>query len=41
MSEMYDTMTELQQQFLNGEITTQEEYDRKMLEAQEYYYQKL
>jgi hypothetical protein len=41
MNEMYDTMTELQQQFLAGEIATQEEYDRKMLEAQEYYYQKL
>jgi hypothetical protein len=38
---MYDTLTSIQEAWLNGEIATQEEYDRQMLAAQEYYYQKL
>lgn len=41
MSEMYDTMTELQNAYLSGEITSQEEYDRRMLETKDYYYQQL
>jgi hypothetical protein len=39
MQEMYDTLTSIQEAWLNGEIATQEEYDRQMLAAQEYYYQ--
>jgi hypothetical protein len=41
MQEMYDTLQEIQTAFLNGEIATQEEYDRRMLEAKEYYFDKL
>ena len=41
LQEMYDTLTSIQEAWLNGEIATQEEYDRQMLAAQEYYYQKL
>ena len=41
MQEMYDTMAELQQAYLDGEIATQEEYDAKMLAAKEYYFNKL
>lgn len=41
MQEMYDTLTSIQEAWLNGEIATQEEYDRQMLAAQEYYYQQL
>ena len=41
MSEMYDNMTLLQEQYLNGEIATEAEYERKMLETKNYYYAKL
>ena len=41
MQEMYDTMTELQTAWLNGEFETQAEYDQAMLDAQDYYYAKL
>ena len=41
LQEMYDTLTSIQEAWLNGEIATQEEYDRQMLAAQEYYYQQL
>ena len=41
MSEMYDTLKEIQEQYLNGEFATEEEYHRKMEEAKAYYYQKL
>ena len=41
MQEMYDTLQEIQTAFLNGEIATQEEYDRRMLQAKEYYFDKL
>ena len=41
LSEMYDTMSSLQEQYLSGEIINEEEYNRRMLEAKEYYFQKL
>ena len=41
MSAMYDELTELQTAYLNGEITTQEEYNRRQNEIQQYYYEKL
>lgn len=41
MREMYDTLTELQTQYLNGEFATEEEYHTAMEEAKAYYYQKL
>lgn len=41
LSEMYDTMSTLQEQYLNGEIASEEEYNQKMLEAEQYYFQKL
>lgn len=41
LQEMYDTLSELQTQYLEGEITSQEEYERKVAAAQEYYYQLL
>jgi hypothetical protein len=39
--EMYEALAEIQQQYLNGEITTQEEYDAKILAAKEFYFEKL
>jgi hypothetical protein len=41
MREMYDTMTSIQTAWLNKEIKTKEEYDKAMLDAQNYYYAKL
>jgi hypothetical protein len=41
MQEMYDTLTEIQEQYLNGEFATEEEYHAAMEEAKAYYYQKL
>lgn len=41
MSEMYDTFTELQEQYLSGEFETEAEYQDAMLKAKEYYYEKL
>ena len=41
MSEMYDTFTQLQEQYLSGEFETEAEYQEAMLKAKEYYYEKL
>lgn len=41
MQEMYDTLTEIQEQYLNGEFATEEKYHVAMEEAKAYYYQKL
>lgn len=41
LSEMYDTFTELQQQYLDGSFESEEEYQNAMAEAKEYYYQML
>ena len=41
MQEMYDTLTSIQEAWLNGEFETQAEYNQAMTDAQEYYYQKL
>lgn len=41
MQQMYDELTSLQTAYLNGEITTQEEYNRRQNEIQAFYYQKL
>jgi hypothetical protein len=39
MSEMYATLTEIQEQWKNGEFESELEYENAMLAAQEYYYQ--
>ena len=41
LSEMYDTLTDLQQQYLNGAFATEEEYNAAVTSAKEYYYAKL
>lgn len=41
MQQMHDELTSLQTAYLNGEITTQEEYNRRQNEIQAFYYQKL
>ena len=41
MAEMYDTMTSIQEQYLDGAFESEEEYHRAMEEAKSYYYQKL
>jgi hypothetical protein len=41
MREMYDTLAEIQEQYLNGEIATEEEYHQAIDEIKAYYYQKL
>lgn len=41
MSEMYDTLTDLQSQYLDGAFESEEEYHAAMEAAKEYYYQKL
>ena len=41
LSEMYDTFTDLQQQYLEGSFESEEEYQNAMAEAKEYYYQML
>lgn len=41
MQEMYDTLTDLQTRYLNGEFETEEEYHQAMEEAKAYYYQQL
>jgi hypothetical protein len=35
---MWDTLGSLQEQYLNGEFATEEDYHRAMEEAKEYYY---
>ena len=41
LNEFYDTMTELQTQYLNGEFENELEYEHAMETARQYYYQKL
>ena len=41
LKEMHATLTEINTAWLNGEIISEEEYNRKMLEAKEYYYELL
>ncbi len=41
MNEMYDTLTDLQSQYLDGAFESEEEYHAAMEAAKEYYYQKL
>ena len=41
MSEMYDTMAQLQQDYLNGAFESEAEYNTAMEAAKQYYYQKL
>lgn len=41
LAEFYDTMTELQTQYLNGEFENEEEYQAAMESSRKYYYEKL
>ena len=41
LNEFYDTMTSLQEQYLNGEFQNEEEYQAAMQSAREFYYAKL
>jgi hypothetical protein len=41
MAEMYDTLGSLQEQYLNGAFESEEEYNKAMEAAKQYYYQKL
>lgn len=41
MSEMYDTITEIQSQYLEGAFESEEEYQNAIMEAKQYYYDKL
>lgn len=41
LQEMYDTLTDLQQQYLSGAFESEEEYHRAVEAAKEYYYEKL
>ena len=41
LNEFYDTMTDLQTKFLNGEFENEQEYHHAMESAKEFYYQKL
>ena len=41
LNEMYDAITELQQQKLDGMFETEEEYQNAVMATKEYYYQKL
>lgn len=41
MQEMYDTLAELQQAYLEGEIANEEEYNAKMAAAKQHYFDKL
>jgi hypothetical protein len=38
---MYDTLTELQQQYLEGAFESEEEYQKAVEDAKKYYYDKL
>jgi len=35
---MYDTLTQLQEKWLNGEFESEQEYQNAVLEAKQYYY---
>jgi hypothetical protein len=41
LSEMYDTLTDLQSQYLEGAFESEEEYQNAVAEAKQYYYQLL
>lgn len=41
LAEFYDTMTELQTQYLNGEFENEQEYQTAMESSRKYYYEKL
>ena len=41
LSEMYDTLTSLQNKYLQGGFESEEEYNAAVTEAKEYYYEKL
>lgn len=41
VQEMYESLTQLQQDYLNGEFATEEEYQDAILATKEYYYEKL
>ena len=41
VQEMYESLTQLQQDYLNGEFATEEEYQDAVLATKEYYYEKL
>ena len=41
LSEMYSTLTDLQQQYLDGAFESEEEYHKAVTAAKEYYYEKL
>lgn len=41
LNEMYDTLTDLQQQYLSGAFESEEEYHNAVTAAKEYYYAKL
>lgn len=41
MQEMYETLSELHQKYLDGEFASEEEYNNAVAAAKEYYYQKL
>lgn len=41
LNEMYDTLTELQQQYLEGAFESEQEYNDAVTAAKEYYYEKL
>lgn len=38
LAQMYDTLTQLQEQWLNGEFESEQEYQNAVLEAKQYYY---
>jgi hypothetical protein len=38
---MYDTITNLQNQYLSGAFGSEEEYNKAVMAAKEYYYAKL
>lgn len=41
LSEMYDTLTSLSEQYRNGEFESEQEYQNAVLAAQQYYYEQL
>ena len=41
LNEMYDTLNDIQQQYLEGSFETEEEYHKAMADAKAYYYEKL
>jgi hypothetical protein len=41
MQEMYDTLTDLQTQYLEGAFESEEEYQNAIADAKQYYYEKL